>query len=311
MSCTTPKIAWQQQFTCVTTRKRHQPIFRDPGKHAMLRPDSIWQRLELPCRRCPSCRLEYSRQWALRGACEFQMHDKSSFVTFTYAPRYLPKSGSLIKSHYQKLFKRMRKAGYEFSYMVAGEYGEKLGRPHYHAIFFGEDFKRDSVPSSFTRSAKMPLWENQKLTKLWGKGHVVIGSVSLASIRYVASYITNRFYGSEAALAQHYGKRLPEFMQPSLKNPIGKRWIEKYTSDVFPRDEFVHEGRKMKPPAYFFRWLQKKDPSLALDISFRRSQYMKENSHKFSIERALARESIMLSRFKNKMRNLDKELSYE
>lgn len=204
----------------------------------------------------------------------------------------------------------MRKAGFKFSYMIAGEYGERLGRPHYHAIIFGEDFKQGSTPSLFRQSVNMPLWENERLSRLWGKGHVVIGHVSVASIRYVASYITNKVYGSEQRLKDHYGKRLPEFMQPSLKPAIGLRWIEKFHTDCFPRDEFVSDGTKMKPPQYFFRWLQKTNPSLALDIGFRRAQYMKENQDRFSIERARAREVIQMSRFKNRMRLLDRELAY-
>lgn len=307
MSCTNPKTAWQQKFSCLVTRKMHKPIFRKPSSYTINL--GLWRELKLPCCRCPSCRLEYSRQWALRGVCELQMHERSSFVTLTYAPKHLPKSGSLIKRHYQKFFKRLRKHGYKFTYMVAGEYGTRLGRPHYHVIFFGEDFKQGAESAPFLQSEKFPLWQNKKLTKLWGKGHVVCGFVSIASIRYVASYITNRVYGSEQALKSHYGDKIPEFMQPSLKPAIGLRWIEKFHTDVFPSDEFIYDGLKMKPPKYFFNWLKKKNPSLALDISEKRAIFMESNKDKFTLERAIAREEIMLSRFKNKMRALDAALA--
>ena len=46
--------------------------------------------LKLPCGRCIGCKLERSRQWALRLMHEAQLHNKTSFVTLTYRDECLP-----------------------------------------------------------------------------------------------------------------------------------------------------------------------------------------------------------------------------
>ena len=63
--------------------------------------------LSLPCGQCVGCRLERSRQWAVRCVHESQMHDFSSFVTLTYNDDNCPVS--LDYGHYQLFMKRLRK----------------------------------------------------------------------------------------------------------------------------------------------------------------------------------------------------------
>lgn len=310
MSCLHPLRAWRNNFSLLDTRKRGAPFFKDPGPHA-LRMGSV-KPCPLPCGRCLGCRLDYSRQWAMRGVCELQMNERSCFVTMTYRDGCLPKvskhgAATLRKSHYQKFFRALRRRGYKFTYMVAGEYGEKLGRPHFHVIFFGEDFKKDSYPAPFKQSPDFPLYSSKILDDLWKKGHVVVGDVSFQSIQYVAGYITKKVTGSKAAA--HYQGRLPEFMQASLKSPIGRSWLEKYMSDVFPRDEFVFKGKVMSPPKYFRKVYAQKFPDKALDLSVKREIFMDDNRDKFSAEDLEAKEIILLSQFKKRLRKLETQLS--
>lgn len=66
--------------------------------------------LTLPCGQCVGCRLEYSRQWAIRILDEAQMHVDNSFITLTLNPESVKKFGrSLDKSLFQKFMKRVRK----------------------------------------------------------------------------------------------------------------------------------------------------------------------------------------------------------
>ena len=95
----------------------------------------------VPCGRCTSCRLEHSRQWAVRCMHEAQMHEGNSFITLTYAPEHLHEDYSVHKKELQKFFKRLRKnTGIKLRYFACGEYGDENRRPHYHAIIFGYDF---------------------------------------------------------------------------------------------------------------------------------------------------------------------------
>ena len=65
--------------------------------------------LKLPCGQCVGCRLEYSRQWAVRCCHESSLHIFNCFITLTYSPEFLPDDGSLDLKHFQKFMKRFRK----------------------------------------------------------------------------------------------------------------------------------------------------------------------------------------------------------
>lgn len=65
---------------------------------------------KLPCGQCIGCRLEYSRQWAIRCLDEAQMHSENSFITLTFSNENVSKFGkSLDVSHFQRFMKRLRK----------------------------------------------------------------------------------------------------------------------------------------------------------------------------------------------------------
>ena len=65
--------------------------------------------LKIPCGQCVGCRLEYSRQWAVRCCHESSLHIYNCFITLTYDPEHLPSDGSLVLEHFQKFMKRFRK----------------------------------------------------------------------------------------------------------------------------------------------------------------------------------------------------------
>lgn len=65
---------------------------------------------KLPCGQCIGCRLEYSRQWAIRCLDEAQMHSDNSFITLTNSEESVAKFGrSLDKKVFQNFMKRLRK----------------------------------------------------------------------------------------------------------------------------------------------------------------------------------------------------------
>jgi len=108
--------------------------------------------LEVPCGGCLGCRIDRSRQWAIRCEHEMQMHSHNCFITLTYSDDYLPRDGSLNVKHFQDFMKRFRRRvtdpddryfvseDFKLRYFHCGEYGSATFRPHYHAIVFGYDF---------------------------------------------------------------------------------------------------------------------------------------------------------------------------
>ena len=109
------------------------------------------------------------------------------FVTLTYDEDHLPPHASLVVSDLQKFFKRLRKevssSGNSIRYFACGEYGDRFGRPHYHAIIFGlSQSKRDK----------------DLISSKWPFGRCYYGSAEPDSIRYVAQYIDKKFSGDLA-----------------------------------------------------------------------------------------------------------------
>jgi len=59
--------------------------------------------LAIPCGRCIGCRLERSRQWAIRCVHEASLHEDNAFITLTYAPENIPPGGTLKKNTFKTL----------------------------------------------------------------------------------------------------------------------------------------------------------------------------------------------------------------
>ena len=103
--------------------------------------DGVYSSLTLPCGQCIGCRLNYSRNWAIRCVHESSLHEHNCFITLTYNDENLPLNGSLDLKHFQDFMKRLRKkVSVPIRYFHCGEYGSRLQRPHYHLLLFGLDF---------------------------------------------------------------------------------------------------------------------------------------------------------------------------
>lgn len=205
-------------------------------------------RVTVACGQCVGCRVDRTQDWTTRIVHEASLHDLNQFVTLTYDDRSVPAGETLIKKHFQDFMKRLRKSvDFKVRYFAVGEYGENLGRPHYHAVLFGIDFA-DKRPHSKNDQGDQ-LFTSESLDKLWGHGYCFLGEVSVQSAAYVAKYCIKKVNGSMAAF--HYGSRAPEFAVMSLKPGIGSGWFEKYQSDVYPSDFVVLRGRKRSPPRFY------------------------------------------------------------
>lgn len=231
--------------------------------------------ISIPCGRCIGCRLEYSRQWAIRCVLESKLYDSNYFVTLTYDDVHLPADGSLQPDDLQKFFKRLRRylSYHELSstirFFACGEYGEKFSRPHYHAIIF--NFKIPDLRLFGHNFDSSPVYVSDILSRIWAKGFVLIGSVTFESCAYVARYVTKKITGDNAE--EHYNGREPEFVRMSRRPGIAMDWLTKYRNDVYPHDYLViRNGVKVKPPKYFDRVLERIDPDELEQIKEVRSE---------------------------------------
>ena len=241
MPCFKPLQAWRTRDLNPETGKRIISFSKHGTYYDLDEP------LDLPCGQCIGCRLERSRQWAIRCVHEAQCYERNCFITLTYSPEHLPPGGTLVLDHFQRFMKRLRKRfGSGIRFFHCGEYGEKGGRPHYHACLFNFDFDDKEL---YRERDGVRLYTSAILSDLWGFGFVTVGDVSFESAAYVARYITKKITGDSAE--SHYGDRKPEYTTMSRRPGIGAPWFQQFGSDVFPSDEVVLRGRVMRPPRFY------------------------------------------------------------
>lgn len=221
----------------------------------------------IPCGQCIGCRLERSRQWAVRLMKELKLHDRSSFLTLTYDDAHLPltRTGAptLVLEDIQLFLKRLRKEfePHPLRFFQCGEYGEQTFRPHHHMILFGEDFCKDRERIEDTRTG-FAQYTSPTLSRLWGKGRCTISDVSFESAAYVARYCLKKVTGKGSRF--HYSGRKPEFVTMSRRPGIGAGYFDEFKGDIYPSDEVIPAiGRPASlPPKYFDKLLEKVDPAL-------------------------------------------------
>jgi len=247
--------------------------------------------LAIPCARCIGCKIEKSKQWAIRCVHESQLHDRNSFLTLTYNEAHLPKDGSLNIRHWQLFAKRLRQRIGPFRFFHCGEYGEKNHRPHYHACIFGVDFRADQ--QAFKKQKSSTLYTSKLLEDVWGKGFCTIGEVTFESAAYVARYLLKKITGDNAA--EHYQGRKPEYITMSRNPGIGSDWFKKYRDDVYPSDEIIYKGRRFRPPRYYDAKLTEEEQKF---IKGKRQQQIKKRGKDLTPERLIVREKVLTAKTK-------------
>jgi len=251
MPCYRPLDGWYSKYVNPTGKKS---IVFD-----IKQTNDPFNKIRVPCGKCIGCKLDYSRKWAIRCLHESEYHAENSFLTLTYDNENLPEKGSLNKRDYVLFLKRLRKnLGIKFRYYVAGEYGDKKGRPHYHICVFGW-VPKDLYMYEYSQKTKIPVYRSPELEKIWGKGRVIVGQVTLESAAYVARYCLKKTEGSKYEKYKILGEKEGEFVAMSRMPGLGYKWIEQYKSDVYPHDYVEYKGKKSKPPRYYDNYLQKTD----------------------------------------------------
>lgn len=234
--------------------------------------------IEVPCGKCIGCRLQQSRDWATRIMLESQDHDENWFVTLTYDDEHVPEMEfvksldsdtgevlevgvlqTLSKRDLQLFNKRLRKyfSDDKIRFFACGEYGEQTARPHMHCIYFGLHIK----DLQFFKMSRLgdKYYISDTLTRLWGKGHVLLAQLTWESAAYVARYVTKKFSGD---LAKYWyddiGLTAP-FTVMSRRPGIASNYFDNNAADLLKFDGGVistKKGAKVYPnPRYFKRKL--------------------------------------------------------
>lgn len=271
--------------------------------------------IAVPCGQCIGCRLERSRQWAIRCQHEASLYADNCFITLTFDDQHLPSDRSLDVRVFQLFMKKLRKkfqgltpvhdsetgeTTFPIRFYHCGEYGETFGRPHYHALIFNFDFP-DKVLFSVREGNR--LYTSASLQELWPFGFATIGSATFESAAYVARYIMKKRFGDDADA--HYNGRKPEYTTMSRRPGIGARWFEKYVSDVYPHDRVIIRAKQMRPPKYYDRMFELYSPSEYSLIKRKRVLAAKNNLDDQTPDRLLVKERVHKARITKLVRGVD------
>jgi len=161
---------------------------------------------------------------------ESSQWEDSVFVTLTYDDDNIQ---DISKPELQKFFKRLRAdlAPRKIKYYACGEYGDRTGRPHYHAIIFGI-----SIP------------EKTIIEQNWTKGLVHVGTVTPHSCRYVASYIQKKLY-------KQPGERNSSLFSLQSQG-LGLSWADNNRAYLARHQHLTINGVKHGIPRYYVKKLE-------------------------------------------------------
>lgn len=277
----------------------------------------VIEKLQVPCGKCIGCLLDRANDWATRCWCECQNWKNNCFITLTYDEKHIPKDRQLCKADLQKFWKRLRyyEKGREYwnnprngkyenpiRYYSCGEYGPKNGRPHFHACVF--NWKPKDLKLYKLNHQGDALYTSKTLSKIWGKGFVIIGDLNYQSACYVARYVTKKLYGKIAEIVKEKLDREPEFTESSRNGGIGiMKWINEKIKIIENKGIFIKIKDKVKlkkiPKFFMKKWKDENDPEYDWYV-FEQSNIAKENMQKILKQTNLS-ESEYLQMQENKL----------
>lgn len=270
----------------------------------------------VPCGFCFECRARYRRGWAVRCLHEASLHEQNVYGTLTYAPEHLPPNGSLVKRDHQLYLKKLRQAiaPRRIKYYLAGEYGERNHRPHYHFLVFG--FRPVDL-SPLDGQSPFPLFRSRSMEELWPVGMSAFGDVSLASASYVAGYVMKKVdqvgrkkkYSCDpvtGVLNEIQAEYAAMSRGGRTGRGLGHGWYAKYGEEVERRGTVRADFKEVMPPRYYDQLLREKDPKAYEAVKWRRAGSQEEREQSVFLagleveseekREALARDALLRGR---------------
>lgn len=258
--------------------------------------------LELPCGKCIGCFMDRGLMWKTRIIHESLCWPESVMVTLQYRDDALPASFSLEYSHFQLFMKRLRfdltgvgelpDGRKPIRFFVAGEYGGKTFRPHWHAVLFNA---RLDDARWWTRKG-LSVGHSERLEALWSHGYAELAPVNSRTAAYVAGYVHKKARRRALDVIDtgtgELLERRAEFQKQSNDPGLGSYWYERFGRDLFPLDGAVVDGRVHKVPRYYWLKAQGELPPATVDaIRARRIGRARElPEEESSLERRAVRE---------------------
>jgi hypothetical protein len=197
---------------------------------------------QVACKWCWSCQKNRLNDLVGRCLLEQSESDWSIALTLTYDDNKLthPSQTKVIhKNDAQDFLKRLRRS-FKVRYLVAGEYGSKKGRVHFHLVLFGK--------------GNPPAWPSGMCNlpgKLWPFGHVFVDrEVDEKSIRYIAKYLLKGAKRKKTRFDNRYNK---EWVSYSTRPIMGEAFIRRLGATYACEALFPHNFQYVPPNSNFRR----------------------------------------------------------
>lgn len=229
----------------------------------------------IPCGQCIGCKIQKKQDWATRIEMEAKTWPKDEvwFVTLTYNDENVPgirhSTGEMFRGakytrlknkgtlevnqtlwyeDIQKFLKRLRKAhSGQLRYFVAGEYGSKTGRPHYHLILFGYTPEKLETYSKVRPDGYMI---DSRITRLWSYGLHNLINPDEGGYSYVSGYVCKKM---EDETKKHIENGLiPPFCQMSRDPGLGYQYYKEHEQEIWKKGYIqLNNGKRASIPRYF------------------------------------------------------------
>lgn len=258
MGCTSPLYAWNTGRltengkpvyfvthhkgapSLVEVNKRFQGDFELKPGDPFLRNWHLYQKIEIPCGRCEGCKFDHSRMWSQRCMLESLAYDHNWFITLTYDDLHIRDAK---KEDFSAFMKRLRFAlGPGIRFYAVGEYGERSGRYHVHAILFNcylPDARLVNMSGEYV---------SDTIHRLWPFGQHLLGSVTPESCAYVARYCMKKA-GTDSL----------GWVNMSRRPGIGSAFLQEHMDEILRTwkvyARFDQNHLTASPPKYFKRML--------------------------------------------------------
>lgn len=210
----------------------------------------------VPCGRCAWCRRDKRNEWKLRFQVEQRDNLFTQFVTLTYSDDNLPvhiddETGEFnyvaSKEDVQKFVKRLRKAGYKFKYFIVSELAPKSKRPHYHGLFFSNDYI-----------------SSEEYTEKWKKGITDVQPAGEGSLAYVTKYILK---GNDRENNFMLCSKKPAIGAGYVKYSNAKHTYRKGEDGIYQFSMPVVGGQLMPMPRYYKKKFKQFFDELEFDMN--------------------------------------------
>lgn len=264
------------------------PVFRD---------GMFFEWVPVPCGKCTPCVLRKAEQMAFRLYWEDRRSVTAYFLTLTYERTPITPKGyqTLVPSDLTNYWKRVRRlqdrkvaTSYRnapieqpIRYFACGEYGDRRGRPHYHAIVFNA-----------YEDALIRAWQNYEPGEIKTEdginGFAYVGTVTPGSIRYVTGYLNKQNNTNPYGPYAHWWDGKRAFSRSSLH--LGSNYLSdqiiKYHRDDKDRNYVKMPGfrHKIAMPKYYRDQIWNEDERRDLYAHIARSVKEQEEIDKAQFE---------------------------